>query len=659
MNTSVTNRTDMKQTGFLLLFSLLGLLPLSAQDPMPVPGQLSGPVAGGVYDIDRSGSELYAVADHTLLRSDDAGESWERISPPPPGTMSEIEVTTGGDLWVVTELGLFSRPDGSDEWRSVREGEHRSLAISADGSIFIIDRGTDEIYRSEDGGTTWEPLPTSGENLRQVIPADDRTVWSLSDAGVELSLDNGTTWSSRGTVPAPSSDLYLLILESGDALVITADRIYRTGVAQTGWEEFAPSPAGRAVSAAVELPDGGIILGYEADQTSTPALYRLAVSTTEWENLQVTDQFDADLTPRTFVMTEENQLLMGTSYTDRQWGEPGVDIGQIMVSDDSGESWTVRYSTSFSGSYILKAGVLSEETIVAVRYPPAFPGEEAHLVYRTDNGGRDWQEITPRDGDVRYSTYSILSDGTLIMTRGDTALYRSLDTGRSWGPVASPPTAWLPVGEVIEVDSETLLVESRIGFNSTTVFASTDGGKTWSERGSRSNAGGVIAWAIDPSGVIYLAENTGVSVSFDTGATWSSVPVGGGGGNSITDIAIGSEGKPIVSTFLRKLYTSNNSGTTWEEVAGSPGNQLSEMVVDSAGDLYIGSRSGTVYRSSDNGATWGPFTAIPEPTTAIRSLSMGGDYLYISTELRGLWRVSTSGASDVPIHRIPPHLDLR
>lgn len=648
---------DMNRLSLLLLLPLITLLPLAAQDDLPVPGQLSGPIAEGVYDITGSGNAMYAVADNNVLRSLDNGESWERITTP-PGRLSEIEVSADGDLWVISDLGLYRLSEGSGEWSRAREGDHVSLAVTADGSLFVIDRALDQLTRSTDGGDTWEPLAPSGENFRQVVPADGQTIWALSDAGGEVSLDNGTTWTSHGLVPAPSGRLHLLPLESGEVLLITAEKIYRTSAGESGWDEFGDAPDSRPVSAAVELPDGGVLLGYESDQASTPSLYSLIVSTNEWELARVSDQYEADLTPRALIVAEGERLLMGTSYTDRQWGEPGIDIGQIMLSDDLGESWDVAYSTSFSGSYILKAAVLSEQTIVAVRYPPAFPQEEGHLIYRTDNGGRDWQEITP-GGDVRYSTYSILSDGTLYMTRGDTALYRSVDTGRSWAPLPSPPTSWVPAGEVIEIDPQNLLVESRVGLGEAKVFASTDGGDTWSLRGERESAG-AVDWAIDPTGVIYIAVNTGVSVSFDSGATWTTASLQSGPGNYLTGITISGEGKPVVATFLRKLYTSNNSGTTWTELAGSPGNQLSEIVTDSRGNLYVGSRSGTIYRSGDNGETWGPFTAIPAPSTAIRSLSIGPeDYLYISTELRGVWRVSTTGASDVPTLRRPAALNLR
>lgn len=654
-------RTVVRTIAPLLSILFLASSSAGAQTGGPMPGQLSGPVADGMWDLAMTGDAIYGVADFTLFRSDDRGESWERVASP-AARMWAIEVDSDGALWVATERGLYSRAAAGGEWMLAEEGDFGALVID-EGVIFAQDAGG-SLYRSDDGGDSFAELSVPGADLAQIVPAAGAVLWSVVDGEVSLSSDNGSTWGAHGVTPNSTTTPRLVLLADGDVLLITDARFYRSSSSVPTWEELGEAPDTREVSSAIGLPDGTALVGYVADNGRTrfadTALFRLLPASGTSEPLPVTDELDIDLTPTAFLL-DDDRLYMAGTYADRQWGEPWIEIGQIFGSDDLGESWRTLASTSFSGSYILEAHVYSEETIVAVRYPPVFPLEESTLIYRTDNGGRDWVDITPSEGDVRYSSYSMLSDGTIYMTRGDTTLYRSVDTGRTWQRVATPETLWFPAGGIIEIDPQNLLLESRTGFSSRVVFASNDGGETWQVRSSRESQEGVIDRIVGPSGEIWLAENTNVVVSRDSGLSWQSQKVisGGAGGNFITGITLDGDGNPVVVTFQRKLYTSTNGGSSWSEIAGSPGNQLMAITTGPTGELFVGARNGTVYRSTDGGETWEPFTSIPEPTTAIRSLMIGADdYLYIGTELRGLWRVSTSGKSDVRRVVVPEGLDL-
>jgi len=183
---------------------------------------------------------LYAGSQY-LLRSLDDGASWEKVSPDlsgaVPGTKGcEGDVTVAAarpcgfgtiftielsplnpqEIWVGTDDGLIHRtPDGGKTWKNVTPkglpawSKISTLDVSPlePGVVYAavdahrLDDFTPHVYRTRDGGVSWQEisagLPPFG--FAMVVRADTvrrGLLYAGTDTGVFVSFDDGNRWQS-------------------------------------------------------------------------------------------------------------------------------------------------------------------------------------------------------------------------------------------------------------------------------------------------------------------------------------------------------------------------------------------------------------------------------------------------------------------------------
>jgi uncharacterized protein (TIGR03437 family) len=112
-------------------------------------------------------SIVYAFVNSALLRSDDAGASWQRLGIPAAQDPSGFTSPTGFAI-------ATSQPD------------------IAYATTFLT-----PLMKSTDGGLTWQtsaPVASAGENAIAVDPRDPATVWLVNAGGIQRSTDGGATF---------------------------------------------------------------------------------------------------------------------------------------------------------------------------------------------------------------------------------------------------------------------------------------------------------------------------------------------------------------------------------------------------------------------------------------------------------------------------------
>jgi photosystem II stability/assembly factor-like uncharacterized protein len=152
---------------------------------------------------------LYAyVVNHGVYRSADAGASWEPLSDE-AGIMSPILVAPQDSetLYVSSMQGGFRKSiDGGKTWRTVAPLPGMVMSIAQDQrqpDTFYAANGR-EVLKSTDGGKHWRPvgggLPI-GVYAVAVSPSDPRLVYAGvldgTTARVYRSEDGGATWQAR------------------------------------------------------------------------------------------------------------------------------------------------------------------------------------------------------------------------------------------------------------------------------------------------------------------------------------------------------------------------------------------------------------------------------------------------------------------------------
>lgn len=224
----------------------------------------SVPVVLSPHDPDT----LY-VAGNVLFRSRDEGASWQIVSPDltrndrdkiegqPPGpyaggenegnhycTISAIAESphTPGILWTGSDDGLIHvSTDHGGSWRNVtppglpawsvtnvEPSPHDQRAAYVVASAHPVDDFAPYVYRTRDGGETWEPIVTgiSADEFVRVLradPAQPGVLYCGTEVGVHVSLDDGDHWQPL-RLNLPVVAIHDLVVKDADLVIGTHGR---------------------------------------------------------------------------------------------------------------------------------------------------------------------------------------------------------------------------------------------------------------------------------------------------------------------------------------------------------------------------------------------------------------------------------------------------
>jgi photosystem II stability/assembly factor-like uncharacterized protein len=178
---------------------------------------------------------VFATGQHgKVLRSTDLGETWEPVGAPPTGTYSldawhvalPPAYPADGTLFAAG-AGFWRLPHGAEAWQLaatalLTETQVTSLAVSPDYELdqalmataqrMLPDLSTSSgVYRSTDGGVTWErltsglpPADTATPPQRVIYSPDyaaDRTIYAQTKEQLYRSTDGGDHWTLINVPP--------------------------------------------------------------------------------------------------------------------------------------------------------------------------------------------------------------------------------------------------------------------------------------------------------------------------------------------------------------------------------------------------------------------------------------------------------------------------
>ena len=139
------------------------------------------------------------VIDSLVFRTDDGGETWQRINVPTKKELIHADFNGKGQVWAVGDDGvILHSDDGGLNWRTQSSGTDKPLYnvdFRSDDEGFVVGKsGT--ILRTENGGATWETVATNfRDTFLRVDFADDKNGWIVGYSGSILrSADRGKTW---------------------------------------------------------------------------------------------------------------------------------------------------------------------------------------------------------------------------------------------------------------------------------------------------------------------------------------------------------------------------------------------------------------------------------------------------------------------------------
>jgi hypothetical protein len=339
----------------------------------------------------------------------------------------------------------------------------------------IVYRGTVHVFRSNDGGSSWTDLSNnwgSNQKVHQdthhllMHPTDPDTFYVGCDGGIWKSSNGGSTFLNlNGNLNI--TQFYAIGVQADDTEVICGGAQDNSSLVRTdndSWDLQTVTGDGFVCHFNPQDPDYAYITsypngGYPNVLRSTSGAFGPFHGITGSSSGIIGGQNINWVTPYLIDPSSPNILYLGTE--------------RVYRSNDYGSTWTPQSPSDMTGSW----GSLVSLEINRDHPSYLFAGSTSGKVWRTDNGGGTWTEIT--SGLPSRSINDIAADPSnpdrafAVVGGFNTDHLWEWNAGAGWTP-HSGGLPNVPANTVLVLDPGDLLVGTDTG-----VFRSLDGGLTF------------------------------------------------------------------------------------------------------------------------------------------------------------------------------------
>ncbi len=456
-----------------------------------------------------------------LFKSLDGGETWRDISKSPGlpiQTFGKIGVSVSGAdstrVYAIIEAldgGVFRSDDAGATWKKVNEDRNYRQRAFYYTRIYADPVEKDTVYvlnvgfgKSTNGGERFGGVgvPHSDNHDLWISPKDNKDMINANDGGGNVTKNGGQAWTQQDFATAQFYHVttdnafpYRIYGAQQDNSTVRISSQFAGGIGSAAWISTAGGESGYV---AVKPDDPEIVIGanYSGDLELMNYRTGLGRNINAWPDnpmghgaIDLVQRFQWTF-PIIFSPHDPNALFVCSQY--------------VLRSTNLGGSWTkISPDLTKSDPKTLQSsgGPITQDNTGVEYYGTVFTLAESHLtkglmwagsddglVHVTRNGGRNWERVTPR-GMPEWGLCSMIEP--------------------SWH---SAGTAFLAVDNHESDDYRPY------------VYITDDYGKSWRNavRGIPNDTF-VRVVREDPTrkGLLYAGTESGVFVSFDSGANWA------------------------------------------------------------------------------------------------------------------------------------------
>ncbi len=500
------------------------------------------------------------------------------------------------------------------------------IAVTSDGTLYayVNHDGDDELFKSTDGGHTWDMLEdyTGGEVIDIAVSSVDPdvvffatadAVYKTTDAGDKFKVKS-TSGYVAGSITSMDvtyfNDAYIIVIGAEDT---TDGEVFLFDESETigSWSDLDVLLSGDVLDVAVSpfFEEDRQIVAAVSD--GTDVIITTMVEGGSWNG----DVADSESIPVTAATTAS--IVFPDDYdADPDSGDYMQFIG---VGDGAGADGDV-------GVYLL-TGILYDginDSPVTAMATETTLGAANFDVLELDIEG-DGSSGTIVAGLDQPSPYT-----PVVAPDGIAQVWRTDDGGNSWDEAVKPPSGRTDTGAGITMTKTHVVLEGD------TVYASTfgmdsgfsvsdDGGETFTQPGLIDSVIGTIkdvnASSGYPNASLYMLAGTGLWVTEDQGGEWNRILSEGltmvlsptkkptvGIMSNITQAAdnIWVRAEDVVTGTLSCKIWKSDDGTVFTPLKTSAPYQLSAWSIVDESEIWVARfNSGDLYHTTNGGVSWG------------------------------------------------------
>jgi photosystem II stability/assembly factor-like uncharacterized protein len=347
-----------------------------------------------------------AVIGKSLFYTLDDGKSWHPVTgAPSPARLYALTGVGGSDVLASFADGIYRAHGVDGSWKTLFPvdsiGHNAHPYVDDGGHVFI--GAYDGVYRSADGGKTWEKSvfgPEKSVYYRLALGRSGALYGTNGKGGVYVSKDRGIKWSPVMNGLTAASVNSMLLGKDGSVWAATDSGVYHSKPDFTGWEQ---SIARAGLTKIVAGPKG------ELFACGGPNFMERSLDGgKKWEDVRYPGL---------------DQLAVAPS--GRIWADGNGGAKGLLYSDDSGNSWTkVNGEVSDSGPTSIAVNAKGHLFVWTTKY----------RLYRSVDNGQSWKPILNFIG---HCLLSCVADGTIYACNPQplvniVTVYRSTDNGDTW-----------------------------------------------------------------------------------------------------------------------------------------------------------------------------------------------------------------------------------
>ncbi|HEV8384087.1 MAG TPA: hypothetical protein VGQ11_04380 [Candidatus Acidoferrales bacterium] len=404
-----------------------------------------------------------------VFRSEDAGETWTRVSAinPRPFYFSQVRVDPENDQRVyVLGFALHVSDDGGKSFREdlfekVHPDNH-AMAIDWRNPKRVLLGNDGGLYQSFEGGKNWDHLTNfaAGEFYR--LNYDMSTPYRIC-GGLQDNLNwvgPSRTRTKDGIVNSDWIDIgggdgFSCVFDADDSEIVYTESqegfVHRMNMRNGQVKILRPEPA--EGQPRIRFHWNAPLVG---SRHAKGAMYlggnRVFRMTEHGEHWQLISPDLSTQDPNKIATVGSGAENYGVVYTLAEspvkagmlWA--GTDDGKLWLTDNDGQSWTDLSSNlpaAAKGQWIMRVEAGYQDAGVAYLAVDAHrSGNFAPLLYRTTDAGKTWQSIAanlPTDGPVKVIREDP-KNPKLLYAGTEFGLFVSADRGANWIKFGELPT---------------------------------------------------------------------------------------------------------------------------------------------------------------------------------------------------------------------------